>query len=66
MAIGDLYTCALCKDEFRKTTSEEEMVKEFEENFGPMENEDIVSLCDDCYDLFMKRAREEGLTLKHG
>ncbi len=46
------FTCGLCNDVFLNSMPEYLKVAEAERNFGSMP-EDKVSLCDECYKLFI-------------
>lgn len=54
------FTCARCGDDCLTTTTEAEANREFLES-GQTGASGISSVCDDCYQFLMTRAREEGL-----
>ena len=44
------YKCSICKQVFEKGLTEEEAVKQLEEEFGSCwKPEDCSLICDDCY-----------------
>jgi len=43
------YRCAKCENIYVKGWSDEESNKEYEENFGYLETDDRVLVCDDCF-----------------
>lgn len=47
------YKCAICGNIYTKTTSEEEILKEMKDNFGNVPINERVTVCDDCYEIFM-------------
>lgn len=51
--MSNTYICAVCKGEFEKGWSDEEALKEKNENFGNIKGfskiEDCDLVCDDCY-----------------
>lgn len=47
------YICDHCKGEFIANWTEEEAIKEKEENFGNISMEDCAQICDNCYKEFM-------------
>jgi hypothetical protein len=48
------FKCSHCGGIFEKGWSDEEALKELEDNFGVTEkNKDVDILCDDCYEEFM-------------
>lgn len=51
--MDDLYTCTVCKGVFEKAWGDEEAKEEAEEIFGKdvVENAEMVTVCDDCYQL---------------
>ncbi len=49
---GDEYICGVCGGKFITDWDDKEAVKEVKENFGIIENTDVV--CDDCYKKFMR------------
>lgn len=61
MAIGELYACANCGQEYEKTRTDEECWNELIDTMKPevLKDEEIVVICDDCYQLLMARVREE-------
>ena len=53
MAIGEAYTCDVCKGQFKKTTSEEEANEESRRLWGIDGNHhDAGIVCDDCFKEF--------------
>lgn len=60
--MADLYTCKRCGGEFVNETTHEEMMTEYEETFGPLaEDEPVVRFCDDCYEVLLDWAKEQGI-----
>lgn len=54
------YKCAVCKGVFQKGWSDEEATKEATEVFGkhPDEwNDEVMTVCDDCYNTMMSDPR---------
>jgi len=50
----EMVTCAMCGKTEERTTPEDEMRSELEENFGAFPVEGCVIVCDDCYKEIMK------------
>ena len=49
------YVCAMCGNKFECDNSDEEAIKEFEENFGiPFDTTDTELVCDYCYNAMNK------------
>jgi hypothetical protein len=46
--------CALCGEEFDKAWSEEEAIKEMEQNFGTTDTKGMAEICDDCFKKVMR------------
>lgn len=44
-----IYICAHCGREEEETTSNVEMIAEYELKFGAFNPEDVAKVCDDCY-----------------
>jgi hypothetical protein len=55
------YECANCGAVYPKTRPDSECWDELIDNFPPeqIEGEEIVTICDDCYQLLMARIRAE-------
>ncbi len=48
--MSDTYQCYICKNTYEKDQTEEDAVKEMQENFTvAFEPYDCVLFCDDCY-----------------
>lgn len=43
------YTCAHCKNVYKKGWSDEEAIEEQESIFGKVSKEDLAIVCDDCF-----------------
>lgn len=54
------FTCARCGAKCKTMTTEAEANREYLES-GQGEASGISSVCDDCYDYVMTRARAEGI-----
>ena len=50
------FTCAKCGDVFDKDEdqTEEDKVAEMRRNVGEVDEADKITICDDCYNAFMK------------
>lgn len=55
-----LFICDLCGKEFEKTWSDEEAIREAQENFGDVDMQAHAVVCDDCYKEFMEWYKENG------
>ena len=54
--IGDDYTCAYCKGEFKATRSHDEVSAECKEFFDTTPDETVCDVvCDDCWKRIMKQ-----------
>ena len=53
MSIGDEFTCAMCCGSFEKGQSEEDCFKELDKNLPGSDHNDVVAVCDDCYQKVM-------------
>ncbi len=52
---GDTFTCYVCQEVFTKIRSDDEALEEARETFGDKVDEgDNETLCDDCFQNFMK------------
>ena len=56
------FTCNHCGGVFESNWTEEEAKAEQHKNWGDIPDEDMVQICDDCYQKFMGWAKEEELT----
>jgi NAD-dependent SIR2 family protein deacetylase len=45
----DEYRCAMCGGVFKKGQTDEEAMKECDDNFGKLNPEHLAVICDDCY-----------------
>jgi hypothetical protein len=56
-----LFTCALCGETFRETSTPEQTRAEYENTWGrPWKSEETDSLCDDCYGFALTRLVQLG------
>ena len=49
------YTCDDCSETFEKTRTDEEALKELEDNFGVIPKDQRAIVCDDCYNKIMNQ-----------
>ncbi len=55
------FTCARCGEVCTTTTTEAEANREFLASSQPDDSSGIVSVCDDCYEHIIARAKADGL-----
>lgn len=48
------YTCSVCHETYLKTWTDEDAMKECDENFPEMVGKPVAVVCDDCYQEFME------------
>jgi len=48
------YQCESCKGTFEESWSDQEARQEFDQKFSGCDPADVVKVCDDCYQRFMK------------
>jgi hypothetical protein len=58
---ADAYTCADCGGTFPKGWSDEEAAAERDRDFPRLAEEDMVVVCDDCYQAMRLRAAAAGV-----
>lgn len=56
-----VFNCAVCGDLFVTFTSEAEMNRELLDSGMDTEDQGLHSVCDDCYEVVMAKAREQGI-----
>ena len=47
--MSNTFKCAICRQTFRKTRSDQEALVETRRHFGEVPPEDLEVVCDDCY-----------------
>jgi len=58
------FNCAYCKGTYRTDTPVEKAKEEYDINFNDPVKDDLVSLCDDCYEMFWQWAKINAPELK--
>lgn len=55
------FVCAVCGRQCVTATTEAEANRELLESGIPTTGEELLSACDDCYEVVMRKAREAGV-----
>lgn len=53
--IGDIYTCAACRGFFKQDWTKEEVMKESKELFGDISEDQLCTVCDDCFKMIIAK-----------
>ena len=59
--MAETFTCAKCKETFKKAWSDKEAVEEYNQLWETTDENDLVLLCDDCFQKYCAWAKNEGL-----
>lgn len=51
--VADTFTCAQCHETFARSWTDAEAMMECKAIFGDVPREDLVMVCDDCYQQLM-------------